>query len=554
VIIQAQPGADTFSAFSIPILQKLDDSNAQCQALILVPTYELSLKIHNVVAAQGKYMGIQSQGCSGAAGIEEFTLRSSESRIVVETPGSVLNQIKSGNLKIGFVKMIFVYEVDEMISNGFGGPIHDVFQRLRPGTQAVFLSTKVPRETMGIITKKIADKFMREPIRIVVGKDTGAEWYEAFLRIHGVETEGTEAGDSVQPVANVHSPGNGHGQGIEAGDRVPPMGNVQSPSNRVETEGTEAGDSVPPVENVHSPGNGCGKEGMEAVDRGRGKRKEAGHNVPPVGKVHHLTHDNLLQHQLRYGNHKLGKETKHLSTVTCRPYRSCRKGHAKKNELTPNHSKTPCPPLPSNSWSKQDEAVHNQHEIDHNQVEKDTGAKWYEEFLHIHGIGTEGIEAGDSAQPVANVHSPSNDREQEGAESGDSAQHVANVHSPSNGHGQGIEAGDSVPPVANVHSPGNGGGKEGAEAGDSIPHVANVHSPSNGHGQEGTEAGHSVPPVGGVYRLTHDNLLQHQLRYGDHKVGKEPRNRSDIAVDGKNRGEHAKKERWTLEQIKQLYV
>ncbi|KAF9349776.1 translation initiation factor eIF4A [Mortierella sp. NVP85] len=323
VIIQAQRGDDTFSAFSIPILQKLDNSNAQCQALILVPKHELGLKIYNVVAAQGKYMGIQSKGRSGAIGIEEFTVRNSQSRIVVETPGNVLNQIKSGNLKVGSVKMLFVYEANEMISNGFGGPIHDVFQRLQPGTQAVFLSTTLLRETMEIIAKKLTAKFMREPIRIVVEKYTGAKWYEEFLCTHGIETEEAEAGDSIPPVANLQSPSHGHGQGTETGDSVQPLANAHSPSNDREQEGTETRDGAQPVANDQSPSNGHGKEGTEAR-----------RSVPHVRKG--LTHENLLQHQLQYNGHEVGKWRKQ---PTVAPDRFYRKGRGKKTELRQEHSK-----------------------------------------------------------------------------------------------------------------------------------------------------------------------------------------------------------------------
>jgi len=48
VIVQAQSGTGKIATFSISILQQIDTSFNECQALILAPTRELAQQIQNV--------------------------------------------------------------------------------------------------------------------------------------------------------------------------------------------------------------------------------------------------------------------------------------------------------------------------------------------------------------------------------------------------------------------------------------------------------------------------------------------------------------------------
>jgi superfamily II DNA/RNA helicase len=202
VVIQAPSGTDTIAAFSIPILQKLDNSNALCQALILVPSYEMAQPIHEVVVALGKYMKILFQDLSDETNTRSTTPRINETRIAVKTPRSVLNKIESGSLETSSIKMFVIYEVDEMISNRLGGSIHDVFQRLPPGTQVVLLSSKTPKEAeiLPMEITEITAKFKRESICIVIENDGVTRGLQENLRDRGCVKGRVQAGYTVSPL------------------------------------------------------------------------------------------------------------------------------------------------------------------------------------------------------------------------------------------------------------------------------------------------------------------------------------------------------------------
>jgi translation initiation factor 4A len=59
VIAQAQSGTGKTATFSISVLQKIDHTVRQCQALILAPTRELAQQIQKVVIALGDHLNIE---------------------------------------------------------------------------------------------------------------------------------------------------------------------------------------------------------------------------------------------------------------------------------------------------------------------------------------------------------------------------------------------------------------------------------------------------------------------------------------------------------------
>jgi len=59
-IAQAQSGTGKTATFTIGLLQNIDLSNRDCQALILAPTRELASQIVKVVMAIGDYLGVST--------------------------------------------------------------------------------------------------------------------------------------------------------------------------------------------------------------------------------------------------------------------------------------------------------------------------------------------------------------------------------------------------------------------------------------------------------------------------------------------------------------
>lgn len=167
VIAQAQSGTGKTATFSISILQKLDMTKKQTQALILAPTRELAQQIQKVLVALGDYMQVDCHACIGGTLVRD-DMRKLESgcHVVVGTPGRVYDMINRGALRAEHIKMFVLDEADEMLSRGFKDQIYDVFQLLPASTQVVLLSATMPAEVL-----EVTKKFMRDPIRILVKRD-----------------------------------------------------------------------------------------------------------------------------------------------------------------------------------------------------------------------------------------------------------------------------------------------------------------------------------------------------------------------------------------------
>jgi translation initiation factor 4A len=167
VIAQAQSGTGKTATFAIAILQKLDVTLKECQALVLAPTRELAQQIQKVVIALGDYMNADCQACIGGTNVREDLHRLSNGvHIVVGTPGRVFDMINRRALSTRYIKMFILDEADEMLSRGFKDQIYDVFRTLNENIQVILLSATMPADVL-----EVTKRFMREPIRILVKKE-----------------------------------------------------------------------------------------------------------------------------------------------------------------------------------------------------------------------------------------------------------------------------------------------------------------------------------------------------------------------------------------------
>ncbi|KAJ2000152.1 translation initiation factor eIF4A [Coemansia thaxteri] len=167
VIAQAQSGTGKTATFSISILQKIDPTIPQIQALVLAPTRELAQQIQKVMASLGDFRKAKIHACTGGTRVaDDASALNSGVHVVVGTPGRVFDMIKRGALKTASIKLFALDEADEMLSRGFKDQIYEVFQLLPAEVQVVLLSATMPTEVF-----EVTDKFMRNPISILVKRD-----------------------------------------------------------------------------------------------------------------------------------------------------------------------------------------------------------------------------------------------------------------------------------------------------------------------------------------------------------------------------------------------
>lgn len=167
VIAQAQSGTGKTATFSIAILEKIDATKAETQALILAPTRELAMQIQKVVIALGDHLKIQCHACIGGTRVQDdLTILRKGVHVVVGTPGRVHDMLQRHALNPSNIKLFCLDEADEMLSRGFQEQIYEIFQLLAENVQVVLLSATMPSDVLAV-----TNRFMRDPKRILVKKD-----------------------------------------------------------------------------------------------------------------------------------------------------------------------------------------------------------------------------------------------------------------------------------------------------------------------------------------------------------------------------------------------
>lgn len=167
LIAQAQSGTGKTATFAIGCLAKVDAKQRDCQSLILAPTRELAQQIQKVVVALGDYMDIQVHACVGGTAVrDDIRTLQQGVHVVVGTPGRVYDMINRRALRLDHIRQFMLDEADEMLSRGFKDQIYDIFKFLPESVQVCLFSATMPLEVL-----EVTERFMREPVRILVKKD-----------------------------------------------------------------------------------------------------------------------------------------------------------------------------------------------------------------------------------------------------------------------------------------------------------------------------------------------------------------------------------------------
>lgn len=164
VIAQAQSGTGKTATFTIGVLQRIDESKEQIQAIILTHTRELAFQVKDVLDGISKFMNINTNLCIGGTQVKEnINDLLDNPHIIIGTPGRILDMINKKVLNTRYLKLLVVDEADEMLSKIFLNQIYDIFRFLPTEIQvALFSATMTP--DFFDLTKN----FMRDPIKILV--------------------------------------------------------------------------------------------------------------------------------------------------------------------------------------------------------------------------------------------------------------------------------------------------------------------------------------------------------------------------------------------------
>ncbi len=184
VIGIAQTGTGKTHAFAIPMVQRL--VKIKGAGLVLAPTRELAIQIDEAFQAVCSPFGMKTACLIGGAPMFPQTqaLRKNP-RIVIATPGRLLDHMSQWNFLPDSVTMLVLDEADRMLDMGFAPQISKILRFLPKDRQTMLFSATIPKEIM-----EIAAKYMKLPVSVEIAPSgTTAEHVTQELFIVKKETK-----------------------------------------------------------------------------------------------------------------------------------------------------------------------------------------------------------------------------------------------------------------------------------------------------------------------------------------------------------------------------
>jgi ATP-dependent RNA helicase RhlE len=170
----AQTGTGKTAGFTLPTLQRLarhantspSPARHPVRALILTPTRELAMQVHDSVKTYSKHLPLKSAVIYGGVDIKpqiEELRRGVE--IVVATPGRLLDHVEQKTVMFNQVEVLILDEADRMLDMGFIPDIRRILALLPKERQSLLFSATFSEEI-----KKLADAMLRSPQLIEVAR------------------------------------------------------------------------------------------------------------------------------------------------------------------------------------------------------------------------------------------------------------------------------------------------------------------------------------------------------------------------------------------------
>jgi ATP-dependent RNA helicase RhlE len=186
LMARAQTGTGKTAAFGLPMIDRLlvvskkPRVAGKPRGLVLVPTRELALQVHQALMQYGAPVGLRCAVMIGGAGMapQKAALRHGID-ILVATPGRLLDHMQQRTVDLRSVEVLTLDEADRMLDMGFLPALRRIISAT-PGTrQTLLFSATLPTEVT-----QLAKQFSREPLHVDVSDGRTV----ATTVTHGVRT------------------------------------------------------------------------------------------------------------------------------------------------------------------------------------------------------------------------------------------------------------------------------------------------------------------------------------------------------------------------------
>lgn len=168
IIGLSKTGSGKTHAFLVPILEQIDVSKDEVQAVITTPTRELAYQIYQMVKSIENYLpdlrlALVVGGKERLRDIKKF--QHQQAHIVIGTPGRLKDLfLEGGSLRLDKAKLVVVDEVDMTFEFGFLEDVDAIISRMNE-VQILSFSATLPEQLQPFIKK-----YMHHPLTVEIAQ------------------------------------------------------------------------------------------------------------------------------------------------------------------------------------------------------------------------------------------------------------------------------------------------------------------------------------------------------------------------------------------------
>jgi len=165
ILANAQTGSGKTLAYGIPMLQRLSRTK-RGTGLVLVPTRELAIQVDESLQSFCHRVSLRSVVVIGGASIsaQRVALKKNP-RIIIATPGRLMDLIGRKNVTLANVAVLVLDEADRMLDMGFAPDIKKIMKWIPDQRQTMLFSATIPKAI-----ETIAATLMEDPTRIEISR------------------------------------------------------------------------------------------------------------------------------------------------------------------------------------------------------------------------------------------------------------------------------------------------------------------------------------------------------------------------------------------------
>jgi superfamily II DNA/RNA helicase len=194
---KAKTGSGKTLAFGLPLLQRTAEalvarggapaggSPARPGALVLLPTRELAVQVHDVLAPLAKGIGLRIAAVYGGADVDRQVARLRKGiDVIIATPGRLIDLGDRGELSVADVEILVLDEADRMADMGFMPQVEWVLRRLERPHQTLLFSA-----TLDGAVDRLVQRYLTDPVfhEVASSTQTVAAMEHRFLQVHQMD-------------------------------------------------------------------------------------------------------------------------------------------------------------------------------------------------------------------------------------------------------------------------------------------------------------------------------------------------------------------------------